>query len=119
MTEKKSIYCGVGDVPLGKKLGTEKECMAANQIRYYGIKKVNPKLLESKDFQSPEKEETKLLVMRSALIGMKKKLDQEKNKKKIDEKALEKIKNKIRRKMDEYEKQQEIYKKAVKFYKKN
>ena len=34
-------YCGVGNVPKGKKRGTAKECIKANQVRYYGLEKID------------------------------------------------------------------------------
>ena len=38
------IYCGIGKVPKGSKRGSMKECVESGQIRYYGIKKIDPKL---------------------------------------------------------------------------
>ena len=40
------IYCGIGNVPKKSKRGTMKECVDSGQIRYYGIKKVDPRLVE-------------------------------------------------------------------------
>lgn len=34
-------YCGIGKIPKGKKRGTAKECIKANQVRYYGLEKVD------------------------------------------------------------------------------
>jgi len=42
-------YCGIGDPPKGSRRGTAKECVDNKQVRYYGIKKINPKLLEKKE----------------------------------------------------------------------
>ena len=39
------IYCGISAVPAKSRLGTMKECAAKKQIRYYGIKKIDPKVL--------------------------------------------------------------------------
>lgn len=39
--KEKKIYCGLGEVPNGSRLGTVKECLAKNQVRYYGIQKVS------------------------------------------------------------------------------
>ena len=43
----KKIYCGIGQIPKGARLGSMKECADRNQIRYYGIKKIDPKLVEA------------------------------------------------------------------------
>lgn len=34
-------YCGIGKIPKGKKRGTAEECIKANQIRYYGLEKID------------------------------------------------------------------------------
>lgn len=62
MSEKnEKIYCGVGDVPKGKRRGNMKECAEANQIRYFGINKVDSKLLDSvKKNKTQEKNKEKL-----------------------------------------------------------
>jgi len=40
------IYCGPGKIPKGKKLGTAKQCIKNKQLRYWGVKEVDPELLE-------------------------------------------------------------------------
>lgn len=40
------IFCGVGDVPKGKKIGSMKDCTKAGQIRYYGLKKIDKRLVD-------------------------------------------------------------------------
>ena len=42
-----NIFCGIGKVPKGKKLGSMKECVEHGQVRYYGLKKVDERLIES------------------------------------------------------------------------
>ena len=56
------MYCGIGNVPKGKVRGTAEHCMGANQVRYYGIEKIDKKLLnQRKDgIQSVAKERYKL-----------------------------------------------------------
>jgi hypothetical protein len=47
---KSIIYCGAGTVPSNRKIGTEDQCINANQIRLYGKNKVDEqKLKESKE----------------------------------------------------------------------
>lgn len=43
---KKNIYCGVGKVPKGSKLGSMKECAEAKQIRRYGVEKIDDRILK-------------------------------------------------------------------------
>ena len=40
-----NVFCGVGDIPKKKKRGSMKECAELGQVRYYGIKKVDEKLI--------------------------------------------------------------------------
>ena len=32
------IYCGINNIPVGKRRGTAEECFKANQIRWWGIR---------------------------------------------------------------------------------
>lgn len=41
-----NMFCGVGPVPKGKIRGTAEYCASKHQIRYYGLVKIDPKLLE-------------------------------------------------------------------------
>jgi hypothetical protein len=40
------MYCGIGKVPKGKVIGTPEYCIQTNQVRYYGLKKIDKKLLD-------------------------------------------------------------------------
>jgi len=42
----KKAYCGIGKIPKKQKLGTMKECADQKQIRYWGVKKADPKMIE-------------------------------------------------------------------------
>jgi len=41
------IFCDVGEIPKGKKRGSMVECAEKGQIKYYGEKKVDKKIIES------------------------------------------------------------------------
>ena len=91
----KDIYCGIGKIPKGSKLGNMKQCAEKGQIRYYGIKKVDPQIarLSKKSSKKSNKDKTEsiesLITALFRLRGKKKallrKIDEEKN-------AKEKIK---------------------------
>lgn len=49
----KDIFCGVGKIPKGSKLGSMKQCADKKQIRYWGEKKVDARILES--IKNPKK----------------------------------------------------------------
>src|ERR1700747_505611 len=102
------LYCGAKDVPRGKKLADAEYCVKTNQIRYYGIVKVDPKLLEQKkkgQLKTLEDEEMKLHNMKIELNAFIKKAEKlvkiknnEKSKKSEKTKAIKEIeKMKIKR----------------------
>ena len=56
-------YCGINKVPKGKHLGTEIECIKQNQIRNYGLNKVDKKLLDNINFKPKDNYKQKLNKM--------------------------------------------------------
>jgi len=86
------IYCGVRDVPKKKKRGSMKQCVEKGQISYYGVKKVDSKLLEKHLNSKKEKKDATKVLMKMAeqkgtltakLSKLKKAIDAEKDKKKL------------------------------------
>ncbi len=53
-------YCGAKKIPKGKKRGSPKYCAQTNQVRYYGVEKINKKYLDIKKVPDMQKEEIKL-----------------------------------------------------------
>ncbi|AEX61856.1 hypothetical protein CE11_00724 [Megavirus courdo11] len=45
MIMSEDMYCGIGKIPKGKIRGTPEYCIEANQVRYYGLKKIDSNLL--------------------------------------------------------------------------
>ncbi|BCS83344.1 hypothetical protein QLL95_gp0779 [Cotonvirus japonicus] len=39
------MYCGIGNIPKGKIRGTPEYCVQSNQVRYYGLEKIDKNLL--------------------------------------------------------------------------
>lgn len=62
-------YCGLGKIPKGHKRGSMKDCVMAGQVRYYGIKKVDPRLLESRLKLQKEDTRESLLIKIAGLKG--------------------------------------------------
>lgn len=60
------VYCGIGTVPKGYRRGTMKECAESGQIRYYGLKKVDPKMIEL--MQSVKKMPTRETLLKKATV---------------------------------------------------
>jgi hypothetical protein len=40
------IFCGIGKIPKGARRGSMKECIEKGQVRLYGLKKIDPRLIE-------------------------------------------------------------------------
>lgn len=47
MSDITKMYCGVNQIPKGKIRGTPEYCVQTNQVRYYGIVAIDPKLLKT------------------------------------------------------------------------
>jgi len=98
---KKKIYCGIGLVPKDSKLGNMVECVESNQVRYYGIKKIDPKLLEKgRKKKGPENWKRDKLVLEIKLLELKM-LKIKKNYKKEKDKEKKKEMNITYKKMIE------------------
>lgn len=83
-----NIYCGVGQIPKGKRLGSMKECAELKQIRYYGIKKIDSRLLDivrsSKKKESRSSLLKKLVSYRAKIKVLTKKISETNDKKEKD-----------------------------------
>ncbi|ARF09546.1 hypothetical protein Indivirus_1_169 [Indivirus ILV1] len=83
------IYCGSSKVPKGQTLGTMKECVAKNQVRYWGVKKVDSRLLKKESIkkekstkESRDKAAIKMIGLRGKVQKLTKQVSEEKDKKK-------------------------------------
>lgn len=88
-----NIHCGVAKVPKGKKLGSMMECAEKSQVRYYGLKKIDPKIIEAvKKRKSKPNTREQLLLKHVEVNGKKKKLAAtvEKEKDKVKKAKFEK-----------------------------
>lgn len=90
------IYCGIGKVPKGMKIGSVKQCIDKGQIRMYGLKKVEAKLLEKLLLDKKKnkgRSRTSLMKKMGALKGKIRKIkmiiEYDKNKKKIENAKIE------------------------------
>ena len=73
MEDNKKIYCGCYSIPQGARRGTQKECLAKRQIRYYGKKHVDKELLKDrqkkKEKSQDEIKQLELAAKLGALSG--------------------------------------------------
>lgn len=49
MSKSRSVYCGAQPLKKGQKYGSMKDCVGLNQIRLYGLKKIDSKTLQDKE----------------------------------------------------------------------
>ncbi len=56
------IYCGIGKVPKKQRRGTPEECVEKGQIRYYGLKQIDQRLIDN------AKNKAKIPVTRDKLV---------------------------------------------------
>lgn len=60
-----NIYCGIKNTPKGKQRGTAEECYNADQVRYYGLEKIDPTKFTKKKKKTVSLEE--LLIQQKYL----------------------------------------------------
>jgi hypothetical protein len=67
--KKEKVYCGVENpIPNGYRLGSMKECVDLNKVTYYGIKKLDPLIL---NYRKNDKtlDENALQLKKVGLVG--------------------------------------------------
>ena len=101
------IFCGVGKVPSGKRRGTMKECFEKKQVRYWGVKKIDSRILSDYN-KSDAIAETKLkLVVDAAKIkGRLKRLERQMKIDDISKTEMESLKKQIKQHKDKLVKMQ-------------
>ena len=106
-----NAFCGIGQIPKGKKRGSMKECAELGQIRYYGLKKIDQRLvdnaLSNKKLKGSNtnklEEKSQELMLELATIGGKiKKLSGQ-----IQAEKNKSEKEKLNKDLDKYKKRQE------------
>lgn len=109
------IFCGAGKVPKGQTRGSMKQCVEKNQVRYWGVKKVDPKLLEKRGKKSKSASVTrdkiaiKMVGLRGKVSKLSKQLAEEKDKKK-----QAKIKKELDKAKQEFKETAELFKQLEK-----
>lgn len=111
MTES---YCGVNNVPKGKHRGSMKECAEKGEIRYYGIKKVDKRLIEGVKAKKYKKlNKPQMYAKRGELTGKIKAL-KDKIKSEKDDIKKDKLKEEGKRLLRELKQIEETLKSGVK-----
>ena len=78
------IFCGITDpIPKGYRLGSMVECLEKNQVRYYGLKKIDSKVLglasKKKDTETESQLQIKAAGLKGKLTKIKRDLDNSTN----------------------------------------
>ncbi len=94
------IYCGSKKLPKNKKMGSMKECAEKGQVTYWGIKKIDSRILENMQGQkkmSLDKARMQKIKLDTRLKKLTKDLDatKEKEKKQTIKKQMEKTKKEL------------------------
>ncbi len=114
------IYCGIKKMRKGSRRGSMRECAEKGEVRYYGVKKIDSKILEIAKAPSKARNELNTVEkVRMKIIQTKGKMrkvinDMELKKNKEDSKKMKELK----KDMDELKKEEEKYKKMLQDLKK-
>jgi hypothetical protein len=107
-----NIYCGSKKVPKNKRLGSMIECAEKGQVSYWGLKKIDTRIMENiktKKKVSLDKSRTNKIKLDTRLKKMVKDLESTKDKEK-----KQSLKKDIEKTKKELEKATKIYKEAFK-----
>ena len=80
--KKLKVFCGITQpIPKGYKLGSMKDCLDMKQVRYYGLKKIDSKLIESVNEKKDSKKDLndKIAALKGKIHKLKKDIDSSKN----------------------------------------
>jgi hypothetical protein len=94
------IYCGAGKIPKNKEKGTMKQCAERNQIRLFGLYKVDPQLLAGKPKTETKKVNSQ--TVRQMIVKLKARFDRLKEE--LEEKEDAKEKKEIKKQIEETKK---------------
>nr|QBK89105.1 MAG: uncharacterized protein LCMiAC02_01980 [Mimivirus LCMiAC02] len=89
MAKDRKYYCGINKIPKKKRRGTMKECVMDSQVRYYGIKKVDKRLIDASKRLKKKMSKKDISIKIAKLKGQKKRMNK---KLKIEEKKKKKKK---------------------------
>jgi hypothetical protein len=103
------INCGIGELKKGERRGTMKECAEKGQVRYYGLKKIDSRILKAskkvnKGMRSRNQLLKKIMSLKARILAYKKKIKEEDN---INKKDV--LKNKTRNLLKEYKEYKLLY----------
>ncbi len=72
------IFCGIGKVPKNYKRGSMAECLEKGQVRYYGVKKVDDRIISMASELKKKKNKRENLIKKLTVLKVKIKKTKEK-----------------------------------------
>ncbi len=97
MEEK--IYCGSGALPKGHRYGSMQECLDKGQVKLWGLKKVDPRIIEASKLNKKNKKVVKLDDLRIVQVSLRGKIKRKTNE--IKGEKNEKVKNTLLKEIEE------------------
>lgn len=97
MEEK--IYCGSGPLPKGHRYGSMQECLDKGQVKLWGLKKVDPRIMEVSKLNKKNKKIVKLDDLRIVQVSLRGKIKRKTNDHKSEKN--EKVKNTLMKEIEE------------------
>jgi hypothetical protein len=97
MEEK--IYCGSGPLPKGHRYGSMQECLDKGQVKLWGLKKVDPRIMEATKLNKKNKKVVKLDDLRIVQVSLRGKIKRKTNEHKSEKN--EKVKNTLMKEIEE------------------
>ena len=127
----KRIICGITEPSKDERIGSMNECLKMNQVRYWGLNKIDPRIVEDKKKKSDKKSkeirekfgEYGELVLQMQKKGRelkkikdmyKEERDSTKKKTNKESKTLKELKNRFEKELKQYESLQRRVEKARK-----
>lgn len=109
-------YCGIKDVPKGRHRGNMIECIKKNQVNYFGLHKVDKKLLDKVNKMKSKSGEMTELDLRKKVIGLKSgiKTLARKFQESRDKEEKKKLKEQAEKKHEEFKKYNKMLKDLLK-----
>lgn len=87
-----NVYCGVAKIPKGQKRGSAKECLDKNQVRYYGIEKIDMTQFKKSESGKKIKKLKEIVRKQIVILRAKKKKSEERAEYEKDKDKKEKLK---------------------------
>jgi hypothetical protein len=109
------IYCGVEEPSGHKRRGTAKECLKKNQVRYWGIRKIDSHTLKKmKEYKKSIQEENRAGIKMTTLDMEIRKIKAKLSNEDLSDRKRDQLKRSLDKKIESFKQYRELYKKLKK-----